>query len=213
VVKSRNHKSNIARLTEWRAPFNVTTTGSGSLTQAFTLNVHLRADIRRYRPVIHFPPSEPSQDNLTMVLDSSASYSASGTATGTGDPPVTFSWNGSGFLLPYDGVLSDGFFDFFANVIDSHTFYVVQFLGLAGSATTGASCSFDPPGVTIPLAVLFMTPQLPPLTLDDSGTIQAGSVAPVQWDPECTPGLGQETVTWTAVAATSGTAPDPNSAR
>ena len=93
-VTVRDHKSNVARLTEWRGnQFNYTIQGNGSLQISSVFDLHLRADIRKWRKSIHLSPGEPS-GVVIGAQDSAGTFSASG-----GSGPAnggTYQWSGSG---------------------------------------------------------------------------------------------------------------------
>jgi hypothetical protein len=95
-VTVRGHKSNVARLTEWSSDkYNYTINGDGSLQITAKFNLHFRADIRKYRPVIHAKPIEPNTATLGAA-DSGGTFSASGTGSG---PDVTYLWTGSASIV------------------------------------------------------------------------------------------------------------------
>ena len=96
TLKVRLHKSNVARLTQWRGgPFLYTIAGNGSLQLTAKFNLNFRLDIRKYRKQIHVDPSEPSGTSLASN-DSTGTFSASGSGSGVGE---TFNWSGSGSLM------------------------------------------------------------------------------------------------------------------
>lgn len=95
-VIARNHKSNVARLTQWISDqYNTTISANGSLQLTEKHNLHFRADIRKYRTQIHSEPIEPKPVTFA-ALDSTATYSASGAGNGIGE---IFKWSGSGSMV------------------------------------------------------------------------------------------------------------------
>jgi hypothetical protein len=231
-VKVRGHKSNVARLTEWRAdPFTYTITGNGSLRLTANFTLHFRLDMRKFREQIHFPPSEPSGGSLASD-DSTGTYSASGSGPGIGE---TFNWSGSGTLvyatknIPLTGL---NIFEATAQIVD--TTHLKSSVGAASEANAGGVCTvivpMAPPQVSpLPvegpsnLAVLIGTSQIWffDFALDpDSADIlpnqaSASGVPPVSSYVFCMDDTqtAKYTFQWTRIPATPDTAPDPESAR
>jgi hypothetical protein len=155
VVTVRGHKGNVARLTEWRGnAFNYTISGNGSLQIQTTFNIHFRADIRKFRPVIHNEPIEPTGATIGAA-DSDGTYSASGSGPGVGE---TFQWSGSGSLvgftpnLPTTGVV---LYTTAVQIVDSKN--LQAFVGAATEANAGAVCTDivpNSPSSTSPLAIV-----------------------------------------------------------
>jgi len=99
-VTIRQHKSNVAQLTDWNAQFLQTFDGPGSVRQPVTYNVHLRLDIRKRRDKVHEPPQEPQITSFQADWDSSGSYSCSGSSRYDFAPNyIIDSWTGSGNLV------------------------------------------------------------------------------------------------------------------
>lgn len=229
-VKVRLHKSNVARLTEWRGnQFNFTIAGNGSLQLALNYNLHFRADIRKFREHIHVAPREPIGGSLAAT-DSTGTYSATGSGPGIGE---TFNWSGSGALvyvsknMPITGIT---FFEATAQIVDST--HLKSTVGAASEANAGATCTI-------------IIPKIPPekSLLDVAGPSNLGGLVPiVPWyfnfelDSDNADILQKESSTsgapplnsyfcmddrqtakydfkWGPVPATPGTAPDPKSAR
>jgi len=221
VVSVRGHKSNPARLTDWRGKFTFAVHGDGSLLQVVTFDVHFRADIRKYRSEIHQPPVEPSGNTGFLVDDSGATQTSSGTATWP-DGSIT-TWTGGG-SLPFSrnacrdpNVFSGGI-----NVRSSQQIHLglcinslalqVKFVG--GSQTTKAlSGTSTQPVVAPPTPPAF--PDIN-LALDEGGNIkkdalEANTVGPME--VYMNPTMARMTLEWDAIPATEETAPDPNSPR
>jgi hypothetical protein len=229
-VKVRLHKSNVARLTEWRAdPFTYTISGNGSLQLIANFNLHFRTDIRKYREHIHVPPKEPMSGSLA-ANDSTGTYTASGSGPGIGE---TFNWSGSGTLvyatrnIPITGL---SIFEATAQIVDST--HLKSTVGAVSEAKAGATCT-----VIVPQA----PPQKSFLPVEGPSNL-AGLVPTVPWyfnfelDSDNADILPNESSTsgggiinsyfcmddrqtarydfkWGPVPATPGTAPDPKSAR
>jgi hypothetical protein len=99
----RNHKSNVAELTEWEGDFVFSmNTDVGSHQQTQTVHARFRADVRKWRPEIHKPPVEPDgpPDGIfTATKDSYLDYLCSGQSTFTEDEfTETIIWSGAGRL-------------------------------------------------------------------------------------------------------------------
>src|SRR5262249_12562871 len=78
VVRQHFHKSNSVYISEWKGAFTHTVSGPGSLKQTDTYNVTLRADVRKYRLVIHQPPKFYGAI-VDATQDSTQTYACSGT--------------------------------------------------------------------------------------------------------------------------------------
>jgi hypothetical protein len=223
-VIARGHKSNVARLTEWRGQFQFTIAGNGSLKLQSTFNLHFRMDIRKFRAQIHFPPVEPEGGDLSEAKDSTATYKASGVGPGINE---TFLWSGSGNMV--DGLLyllspvsNSVVFDAAFDIVDS-----THLQGIVGSVTygnAGATCTVQAPA---------QPPQVTPLPIFGPSDLTASgwtfnfvldpTSADILADNPSYTGLNyacQESgfpanysFQWGQVPATEGTAPDPNSAR
>jgi hypothetical protein len=84
-----------------------TVEGNGTLKQTATYNVRLRADIRRVRYIIHFPPTFTRKSRgVSSTADSTYTYECSGSFTVGG---ATESWSGSGFV-PWGNPINEGHF-------------------------------------------------------------------------------------------------------
>jgi len=230
VVTVRGHKSNIARLTEWRGnPFNYTISGNGSLQIQATFNIHFRADIRKFRPVIHNEPIEPTGVTLGAA-DSDGTYSASGSGPGVGE---TFQWSGTGSLVgftlhtPITGVT---FYVTTVQIVDSKNFQVN--VGAATEANAGAVCTVIVPNSprqtsalpiggpsNLGLLIGDPGPRSFHFTLDSDGQIGKSSfgaqgTGPLRsyfcMDEDKTAAYN---FTWGPLAPTDKTNPDPDSAR
>jgi hypothetical protein len=227
-VVVRNHFSNVAQLTEWRTQSDqVTFTlfGSGSLQQQQNYGLHLRADIRQWRKVIHFPPSEPEGRPIASAQDSTATISSSGTATDAFDQ--TFKWSGSRSLINLFG--SPGGLDniFFLNgqFNDSkHMTYAVDALSTDGGTCTicgPSGCSTSPLYSTGPfgwfsLWVLQPTYSNAEFEIDGDSVSIKGDMSGSGTDFVCSPTNDvplHGKFTWGSIHSVPGTAPDPNSAR
>jgi hypothetical protein len=103
LVTIRQHKSNVAQLTDWNGQFLQTFNGPQSISQPVTYNIHLRLDIRKRRDQVHEPPKEPQTMYFTAAFDSSTSYSCTGSSRWDVDPVTYYidSWTGSGNLVLY----------------------------------------------------------------------------------------------------------------
>jgi hypothetical protein len=220
-VVARGYKSNVARLTEWRGPFQFTIVGNGSLKLQSDFNLHFRMDIRKVRTQIHFPPSDAVGGALESK-DSTAAYAASGSGPGINE---TFGWSGSGSMV--DGILNPPLtnvvvFDAGFGIVDS-----THLQGTVASVTygsTGATCTVEAPG---------RPPQMSPLPIfgpsdltgsgwifnfvldSNSADILAGDASYTGLNYACMEAgfPAQYNFKWGAVQATEGTAPDPKSAR
>jgi hypothetical protein len=232
-VTVRGHKSNVARLTEWSSDqYTYTITGDGSLKMAATFNLHFRMDMRKYRPTIHNVPVEPS--GVTVgAADSFGNFTASGSGSG---PDIIYKWSGgaslTGFTLNIP-ITGENIVTATMQIVDSKKVNV--FVGAAPEANapeaTCTTISGNPPVTDTSrlelvgpgnLVVLIgdKGPRTFPFTLDDHAVITAGSFGAQGQGlfsayAECM----DESKTaaynfkWGPISPTSGTAPDPDSAR
>jgi hypothetical protein len=70
----------VAQLTEWRGDqYTFTIFGEQSLQLQQTYNFHLRADVRKWRRVIHKAPDEP-EGGVFSTDDSTGTFQATGSA-------------------------------------------------------------------------------------------------------------------------------------
>jgi hypothetical protein len=230
-VAAGQHISNVAQLTEWKVPFTFTLMSNPSLLQTQDFKVHLRADIRKWRPVIHKEPIEPGTDwyaeGLESANDSTATVMSTGSATDS-STGQTYKWSGSDTFVNFYSNLTpkDNFFALSGVVKNSHdgTF------ALDDAASRGFTCNIcdssgctEHPGdefVTGPFFWLnpLGTPIFQPFGFDDKGSILAPPQPVIGTDPygvPCTPfpGTGRASLNWSTVAPTQGTAPNPKSAR
>jgi hypothetical protein len=226
-VNARGHLSNVAQLTEWRGDqdFHFTISGPGSLQQQQVYSLHLRADIRKWRRVIHKPPDEP-QGQVVSANDSTGTHSSNGTdvVTFPGPPSctVTAIWSGSGALVnmllgaPDNTLLLS---EPLPSVYDSEHMpglYMVA-LSIHGMTCTRTDCTGVPTKETEPVfgpsQVTFPTPTFT-FTLDKQFGIQANQVD-LPGLPICdvTQTDGNGTFKWGSIAATENTAPNSESAR
>jgi len=231
-VTVRQHKSNVARLTEWKGQqFLYTIAGNGSLQINATFSLHFRLDIRKYRKQIHVEPIEPTGGTLA-AHDSSGTFSASGSGPGIDQ---TFEWSGSGDLLyftPTTPITGVNIFGATMLIIDST--HLQNFVGASSEANAGGVCtvlSGSPPvQVQGPLVIegpgnltVFVgltSPQEYPFNLDpDTADILPNmfvtlGVAPfTAYDCMYEQAVARYTYKWGPVPATRDTAPDPKSAR
>jgi hypothetical protein len=97
VVTVRRHASNKARLTKWNAAIRYTIQGDDTLQATITYRGAFRADVRKFRPVVHLPPADPTLATSLIPDESSASYECSGRAV-FAQPgyTLTITWEGSG---------------------------------------------------------------------------------------------------------------------
>jgi len=104
VVTVNGHKSNAAQLTKWIGGFTATLTGPESAKQTVVFQTSFRADVRKFRVVIHDPPFEPSSSAIELVnSESSAPFACSGTYSFTSPGRSdTYTWKGAGSLKPFD---------------------------------------------------------------------------------------------------------------
>jgi len=231
-VTVRGHKSNVARLTEWSSDkYKYTINGDGSLQIDATFNIHFRTDIRKYRPLIHKAPIEPTGVTIGAA-DSDGSFSASGSATDNG---ITYVWSGgaslTGFTLeiPITGV---NIVTATMQILDSKRMNV--FVGAAPEANAPeAVCTeivpMSPPqksklelagpGNLGPL-IGDKGPRTFPFTLDDDAVITSSSFGAqgrglFSAYVDCMDESRTATYNfkWGPITPTSGTAPDPDSAR
>lgn len=228
-VVSRSHKSNAARLTEWRGDgFKQSIQANGSLLIAADYTLHFRADIRKYRPQIHTEPVEPSSVGFA-AQDSTAKYSASGSGNGIGQ---VFKWTGSGTmtLVTLTGTPQTGATIFSPNlrIVDS-THALMQIVG-ESEANAGATCTIVDTNtgtsqtsllpITAPSSFSVFAFQSNVLsfhvTLDkDSGQFQSGTdkfIGLTNYFCTFDQTKAQDLFTWSAISA-NGTQPDPKSAR
>jgi hypothetical protein len=220
VVTARGHKSNVARITEWRSNnFTYTYKENGSLQVQTIYTLHLRADLRKYRTAIHIPPQEPS-GGIFSANDSTADFMGSGSGPGVDE---TFSLSGQG-TLPNLFPTQQADHEFFLTGQFSQSSKLMTF-GLAALSSNGCTCKvcdniecFSNPFVVFgpsntPLlsgGVTFYT-----FRLDDKANIVEGS--PPDLHPPALCNVDNSTATgkfqWGSIAPTTDTAPDPRSAR
>jgi hypothetical protein len=220
-VVARLHKSNVAQLTEWRTSgITFTYQETGTLQEQTTYNAHFRADIRKYRKVIHNPPGEP-EGGVSSANDSTAAFVGSGTGSTLG---VNYTLTGQGFLA---NTLLGGTNNIFALGGDVSSSTQITF-ALAAVSTNGCTCKAcsDNTCVTNPMPVFGpsnwtnFSLNVPKFTFtvadDNSATIQSDS-PPMLTNlyPLCDSGLPNATgqLQWEAIQATPDTAPNPQSAR
>jgi hypothetical protein len=233
-VSVRGHNSNIAQLTYWQGPFTFTAAGEDSLKQTVNFNVAFREDIRLHRPVIHYPPVEPSS---TIDFPIQAIYpvsTANYSCTGMGLYPTplpgviseTFTWTGGGTLPLVQGrnaFFTDGFA--LGGIVVSHT---ALLLDLSAGTLLTPGCQYkdvilSTDGITTVFDVL------PVSTGEFIGpfqvTLDPGSAAIAAITPPNPPPSGaapclilitdpcQATITWNQIMPLANTQPDPKSAR
>jgi hypothetical protein len=232
-VVVRQHKSNVARLTEWLATFQGVWAGNDSLKQTINFQPAFRLDLRQYRPVIHKPPVEPSSVFFESIASpvSTGSFACTGVGiyTHPGKSIDTFTWTGSGDLplLPAGSASPPPVFYVASGSLTSHT--AMSFSASAGGTTTGP-CSFTehikllPPncdpsvqsceGDTSGKVPLICT-GLPPtnMTLDSNTAAIQGNIVALGNLSCDVDEPGPSTVSWDMIEPLSNTAPDPLSAR
>jgi hypothetical protein len=219
-VKVRGHKSNVARLTDWRSnSFIFTYKENGSLQIQTTYNMHFRADVRKYRKMIHFEPDEPS-GAIQSANDSTATFVGNGSGPGTAE---TFSLKGSGALVNVlmPSAVSDNIFALGGLIGDSKnmTFDVVagSSHGCTCTACHVGGCQDSGMGVFGPSNAPNFSLLVPsfPFVLDETATIQKNAVDLTNLVPLCNTNIKVATgqFRWGSVAPVDGTAPDPMSAR
>lgn len=226
LVEVRGHKSNVARLTDWRGhQFTYTFSENGSLQVQTIYNLHLRADIRQWRNRIHFPPVEPNAF-ISSANDSTAVATGSGSASATaGD----FSLSGSVNLVNFFAV-PRGAEDtiVLAGDVTDHTQMTLVSLGaLPGIVVQGPTCKLCQMGNCVSSEIAVFGPSNAPsvsapfyftFALDpDTAKIAQGSFFAANLAPECNSDLpingAHGLFQWGRVPATDNTAPDPTSAR
>jgi hypothetical protein len=230
TVTVRDHKSNVARLTEWHGtPFTYTITGAGSEKINATFDLHFRTDIRKYRPAIHNEPIEPT-GGFVNTADTGGNFSMSGQSTANG---VTYRWSGSGTFvgvslnIPITGLNVD---EVAGTVVDSKHLKVN--VSSFSEANAGGTCTeststppptinkqpVDGPGNLVALIGDSGSRSFDFL-LDDSGVIQKSSFGAQGkgsfrsyfcMDSSQTANYN---FVWGPLAPTNDTAPDPTSAR
>ncbi len=143
-VIARQHVSNVAQLTEWRSQmdqFSFTISGPGSLLQQQNFAFHLRADIRKWRKVIHQAPIEPDNVPIASASDSEATVISSGSYPAkSGD---TYKWKGSPKLVNFFGAPagSNTFFLTGTAVDSTHMTFAVDDLALLGGTCSACNSS------------------------------------------------------------------------
>ena len=244
VVKVRGHESNKVKLTSWRSKIyyrvesdEVGTTASG-LSQAWTLDVHLRGDVGSYRDEPGKPPVA-HQKVITMARDSKGTVVAGGTAA---VPDCTVQWNGQssialdiwgapvlgapGYPLNLTGVVDEGdpgslWFEVYSWAQPCYS------LTATGTGSNGCSnhatdihCAFpiDRGLLATNAAHVFydlLSGRLStPATLTATGTIQANSLA--SSDSVCCGGEGnvpwgyRQRAWWDVMTPAGGSAPNPS---
>lgn len=178
-----------SRVTDWRSNnFSYTYMENGTLQIKTIYKLHFRADIRKYRKVIHFPPVEPS-GGIFSAKDSAATFSGSGSGPGIGG---TYQLKGSGILSnsPMPGSVNNAFamVAAFSNTGTQMTAGIVadSVFGLGGQTKAGCTCTFcagSACGPPAPIPVFGPNNSAGPsgfvpfftFTLDDSATIQSRS--------------------------------------
>lgn len=171
IVSVRNHKSNVAQLTEWQGQF-IYTFEENPWKQTMTYNVRFRADIREWRPQIHQAPSIPRDVTVTATTDSTGDYRCSGTTT-CGPPPATVTMSGSVQLRRGPSHVPDG------------TFYMegefelalaTRRLSLTFTAIKSEACSLDISIAGRPSRISFEMREMIEVELDENAKIRANSV-------------------------------------
>jgi hypothetical protein len=89
-VQVRNHKSNVARLTDWRGQIRYYWNNDGSEQVTGTIDLHVRADVRAYRSEPHVDPTTHPVD-FEAAYDTKAHFVASGSFT---QGQATTTWKG-----------------------------------------------------------------------------------------------------------------------
>jgi hypothetical protein len=221
VVTVRGHKSNVARITEWLIQFSYTLAGQGTLSQPVTYTVDYRTDIRKYRRLIHDPPSEPF-GATTMMQSSLASFTCGGSATYTaGSSTDTYTWNGSGNLVPktiggpvnnFEDSVIIGDSRHLLHSMDENENYQACNYNVHHHVCTDTGCTdSDSPGKEALFGLHAAFGNLA-MALDDSANIISGSLQmneAVLVQPP--PGTAQLQVQWSQLSVKA--PPDPDSAR
>jgi len=219
-VTARMHTSNVAQLTEWRSNSFTWAYNEGTLQEQTTYDIHLRADIRKYRKIIHKAPDEPMTTSISSANDSTATFLGSGKASSLG---ASYTLSGQGTL---SNVQVGGTNNFF--ILAGHVDHGTQVtFALAAVSTNGCTCTVCVAGncTSSPMPVFGPSNWDPLLGLqsfmfaiddDGSATIQNGS-PPAVTDPFTLCNLGVSSVSgqlkWGSIQATPNTAPDPKSGR
>jgi hypothetical protein len=232
-VDVRGHKSNVARLTDWRGnQFTYTELGDQSLKLQTVYTTHFRADIRRYRKAIHFPPDEPS-GAVVVALDSTADYQASGSTSRSFPHKIEiWRWDGSGNLTAPISTNSAGVFAMTGRVNNSTQIGSVTWAAFAAPAWTCFDCTNGTCSTPPPMELLFgpsnepglvavngLVPKQFTFKLDGSATIEHDFFEMNVHGAFCAPPTtnGQPNLDlkfeWGPLPATADTAPEPNSAR
>jgi hypothetical protein len=231
-VTIRGHNSNIAQLTYWQGVFHYVAAGADSLKETVDFNVSFRSDIREHRPVIHYPPVEPSEPPSLYPVQaiypvSVANYACGGqgiyVAPFPGAIKATNTWNGSGQLILSQPPVSNPLNGFaLGGQFQSHTDLLFN---LTGGTTVSSECQFTsvilgdngPVTVMEPLFIFFpdltsgLTAKLDPQT----ATILVPIPPPTGSEP-CQPLINEpcsSTLNWEAITPLASTAPDPASPR
>jgi hypothetical protein len=220
-----NHKSNVARLTEWIGTFRTTAVGGGdgSLAQNDTYNVAFRADIRQFRLMIHEAPKDPYYPPEVFIAGSSdARYVCTGAASSQGS---LYQWNGSG-TLPASNPLAPvpGTFAMFFGVLSHMQLEIALGPNPGGVFANCTYAVYNDLGqleFQSPLPVCYPPPFS--VTLDTQSAIEATPGGSAAFDPSsapfncdvqsATPFTPQATAQWDRIPAVAGTPPDPSSAR
>jgi hypothetical protein len=231
-VVVRQHKSNVARLTEWQGTFQGVWAGNDSLKQTINFQPAFRLDLRQYRPVIHNPPVEP--ESVVFLPISSPVSMGSFACTGEGIYTIpgemhTFTWMGSGNLplLPAGSSSPPAVFFEAGGLLMNHT--TMSFQAEAGGTTVGPcsfhehikilppncdpsvqSCEGDTSGQFPLLCTGVPTTNL---TLDPNTAAIEGNSLPLGNLPCFVDQPGPSRVSWSVIPPLANTAPDPVSAR
>jgi hypothetical protein len=229
-VTVRDHVSNVAQLTEWRSqPDQVTftLTGAGTLQQQQNSGLHLRADIRQWRNVIHDPPIEPGELEVRPIAsanDSTATISSSGTATFA---KSSWSWKGSDTLTNFFGSarVADNYFFLNGVITDSkHMTFALDDIATHGGTCTECGvgiCTERPLFATGPFGWFSSWAGVP--TYTDAQFETNGDSVSIKGDTMSASGIGNAcgptndltlrgNFNWATIPSVAGTAPDPESA-
>lgn len=225
-VTVRNHRSNVARLTEWQSTFRGLWKGAGSIQESATYQPAFRLDLRKYRPKIHDVPIEPASTaapveffGISSPSVSTGRYAASGTGTYTDAPGLTdtFTLTGSGTLiLEVPGTPPPPHLFTMFGFLFSSTQMLVG-IGPDGTALpvnfTEVAC--DPNGCSTGSGQAPFCPGVGGgglLTLDENAVIQGNNFSE---NVSCLDGFSftPGSLSWSNIAPLPDTAPDPKSAR
>jgi hypothetical protein len=218
VVTNRNHKSNVARITDWRSDgFHYSVVEGGKLEVQTIYNIHFRADIRRYRPVIHEEPVEPS-GSIFAISDSVANFICGGSVK-LGDQTFSLSGQGTYPAFTIQKGQAANVFEFAGTFINSHS---KMSFGLGTTGVSGCSCTVCDQLGCFSQAHFIFGPSNPPVgagpffftfNLDNTSAAIASGRPPNSAPSNLclTDGTGIGAFTWDAITPTF--APDPESAR